>query len=1533
MATLALEQLKVGAFADPSVRFDTDVPTDLVDARIFQHAAFPGRTVVRLTPQNLGVGEDAALDFLGFSLTHVVPRIAQKKRQAVGFPAWVLMNEPAHAAEALSYTRKLRQESRKISSKPGNAKIAFDALGTELARRFPSFLPSFYEEVGRAFVDNGNTQYGAAYFGKAREAEAVFALPVDEAARREAFVEFALAGAVTNKSMSEYARDLAQRYGDAKAYEIWKDVCVRRVLGGAPLSATLFTDLKKLAKAAGKKPADAESEFALAVWDAPALARSAAKVWEVFAPSLEKIAKTEPRVAHHLLSVFPRVLSEDADFGAFWMELLRKCGSFDALEGSTEGGPARWLTAFLGAIRRSWYNSPRLPASGFELIRRLAQRLRNDGVPVEPAGEDWNESADPDVVDLLLELDVPVTMNEAGFTFRYWADIPEGSHEHGRDLVHLMGRAEFREQVVSALDSVMDEESFHAVARGKAGLVEARRAWLMKRVNGVREGTASVFETNANELIDDVPASLFVEFPEAAEALADFDDSKPLAETLRRGFLGEFSWPALAAMESKLGGRDNVRGPEGVFPYAVFHNQKKAVVLGPDGIVFEHDLKLKKSDQFEGCRYVNGQLLVSFYNDDYDLLAYWSSNPKKHFEMSNLGYQNEPVIHLPNGYAVEGPRAYTSGDESLSRNETVLWDGETFWKVKSWDEGFVEFDPFTGETGRASLPAKIEDALKPDEKLSQWHTRLYPVSQESPLGNSDGFFYRMGIDGETYATRTPLGDFPGHVEGGVKWPGGSWYGLNDGPSIEDEQGETVDTVENLGGWDLPLSFFHHFRPVDAAASEKLRKIDDATVKAMFDALDADGEASARGLLVEYLGETPLADAVLQRANAHLAAVRTLRAHLEETQARGGGEVKIPDSVVWGAFEGLGSDAQNGYSGAPTWADERDLDRFIDLVTAAVFDGVDTPGICTGPSSKLGWFLAYPKVIPWMACTPAASHEPAVFARLLRKLAESQWFSRGDSLTTFEVDREVLRPWGVNDDQKWFSAEIKGMRVVGMTARWDDEFAMVAHHSGPFVPFVTEDDALVFPCTGTATSDAWALEVADLIETRGAYPWRPELVSAVSEHAGIGIAEAALIWRAFWGIGAWQDADLDADTRKSLKLKVADVKAASQALREVPALTRLQIFSEAFPDEPRHFWDQPESVAQALGESWRRHVGKRVDVPVDLIKAIEGLGIYNVRTTLLETLEPKSFDASFKVVTKAKASFPEFSQTDTCLTGTEIEEVVLLANYLYGYVAADDPFRAAIAQRYDAMWTALSHDRAGVGVEAEFDYLEDDERDKLFAKIANVEEKSHRYYQDETVVVVPGSWGAEAMVRTAKFLADPKTPKYVSSEEDTLRWLRAFAATRSVVARMQTALPQGAYEANPAHSAPEVVASVQDALGVPADAAVAFLQTLCLPDPTTNNVRMWNEWTAAQYKKAFAPLLAAGVLIEAKRSRAGRTYFIDGPWLDTRGETPIEEWKLALYPVDLPRTRLAVRPFPDLFDAGWNRWQSGDKPGFTKRGRK
>ncbi len=132
------------------------------------------------------------------------------------------------------------------------------------------------------------------------------------------------------------------------------------------------------------------------------------------------------------------------------------------------------------------------------------------------------------------------------------------------------------------------------------------------------------------------------------------------------------------------------------------------------------------------------------------------------------------------------------------------------------------------------------------------------------------------------------------------------------------------------------------------------------------------------------------------------------------------------------------------------------------------------------------------------------------------------------------------------------------------------------------------------------------------------------------------------------------------------------------------------------------------------------------------------------------------------------------------------------------------------------------------------------------------------------------------------------------------------------------------------SVPGLVAEVAEAHGLGEDAAVLYLQLLALPDPTDRNHARWTGWKPSRTKKARAALAATDLVVEAKRSRAGRSLFLPGGWLDLKSPAlPVEIWKEGLYTVS-PHLRSVPRiPVAELFRRAWERVCAQDAPAYEQ----
>ncbi len=1545
-------QLRVGGFVLPDVQVSADIPVDIVDARAFVHPGLPGREIVRLTPRALALGEDAAMDTLGFALQNVSTGIAIAQQKSLGFPNWVLVHAPKDAGQALAVARKFRKESRKASAKPGAAKSTFDALIADVSESTPHFLPTLCEEMGRVFMETGNTSYAAMFFGKARDSEQKYALEIDEERRRAVFLEFTLAGAVTGKSMTEYAKDLARRYDDSTAYDFWVDICVRRTLGGNPPTSAMFKDLKRLSKAAGLKPEVGEDAVLSQIWLSPSLGRAPASVWKDLRAAFVRLAKVEKDLPTHLLGVFPHALRSEDGFGDFWFDLLQELGAIGVLEGRKNGGIARWFSAYIAGSRSSsWYGRQRFPEAGFALLARIAKPLISEQMPVVIGGDGWGEDADLDLLDYMLELGILVDPGKASFDLNQWMQAPEESTVYLRDLSFVAAHASFGTRLDEAVSSVIDDQEFHDAAHGKAGLGQARERWLMGKLAALPTGSVAAFGRVVSDLIDATNASTFLEFPVVWDALQNLDLVAPLHATLKRGFLGEFDWPEARKAASELAIGEEEDSVSGVFPNLVLYDQKRAIVINGQERVFEHDFKLKKGDEVQDLRFVDGQLWVNLYDDDYDRVSYWSGNPKKRFEGQYMSYGTDFAVHRADGSVVEGKRAYRAGEETIPLLDNFWSDGETFWATKSWDDPRVyEFDPETGADGRASLPKVIEDVLEDGWALQVHSSKVYPVPPTSLYGAVDGVYFKAVFKkDDEYLTKTPLGQAPKSVSSLIRMPGGEIVELDSDFAILALDGALLDASEALPG--LPMSFecFHHFQVTDERASSILRNIENAAVSSLLAA--AIQASPTKAILPEkwmmgatlplmdvtknIFGDSPLEPALVRLVESYVVHIASLAGHIRGADPRFAvsAENSIPDSEVWASFESVTSGGDYCFDNE-TYDDERELSTGI-IALAEFFKNGIKPAIFANYSCDFSWVFRHPKVLAWVACGPWISGSREALLKFIDAVADAGLFELGDKMMMFESSQKSWVKHGIALETRAFFVEHESTRFYGKCGEYEDEtYSILAYSTAKMTT------PAGVKATDTKTGVSWSAEAAkrfvELSTENGPYVPTREAAETIADLTGLSVAEASMLWAMLPNVNEWYGPVMDTELRKSFKLKAAELNLARESLKEISGEKRCAVYADALPDDLAEPWAAPQELAKRLAASWNQHVGKRQALPEDLLLALQKeISVDNARTSLLNLYSVPAFKVGGEIVYDSDDKNLVFEMDDGVPDSDLITESLHLLPYLFYNLPVGDPSRQKISDYYQALAKTVFAADSLLPTSTDLEWIDDKKKSAaMMAKLgANKTKKGVSYYDDGFVVFLLGDWGLEAAIRPAQLIAG-KTSPYVVADNPEAQILRAFSSMKSLVDRLQgSPLSAGEYEANPAHSSLETVAQVKKELGVSEDAAVAFLQTLAMPNPSTKQIRLWNGWSAATYKKAFAPLLERGVLIEAKRARSGRSFFLDGPWLEFRApHIPMEAWKVPMMPLlasDECQVNYPISAPHELFEQAWTRWRSGDKPGFTK----
>ncbi|MDH6219742.1 DNA-binding protein [Streptomyces pseudovenezuelae] len=1622
------DMLAAGAVLPPDTEGAGERAVPLT-ARTYRHPGLDDRVVVRLVAGELGAAEDLAAGFLGLEQDAEPAVVGLGLRQSLGFPEWVLVHHPEDGHHALGVVPDLERAARQAKSRPKAAMDAYVELGSRLAASVPHFLPTFYEQAARVFLAEENATYAAQLFTRARKAEAEHGLAIEEDRLDAVFLEFALAGALPVKVLSAYGRELAARVPAEEALRRFTRLCLRRTAGGLPPSAQMAGDLRKLARAAGQDAELAEQHYLSELLGLPATLRAAAGWWKGHRSALVALAARERRVRGTLLDMLPA--GSDDEMPALWLQVLEDSGATAGLwdaslpeEERPRDGTAGWLERFLTFRERarSWRGSTRM-AELYPLVERLVDRLRAE---LAASGGALKVRHDIDLIDLLLSLDIPVAAPERddALPLTQWA-LGDGH----RDLMRLGADARFHDAFLKGADRFRDDD--HGL-RAIRLLAESPgcRPLLARWVRTVVERFTAV---GLPQLPDALARLKWL--PAEALALAEADvreavatDLAPvLVRTLRAGLFDELGWPAWEQAAADLVPKNQVEDliVADAWPHLVVAGEAQARVIGAEGTVLTHDLRIPAGDRSgdPGFHHVDGELLVYWNTRDDGLRGYWHTRADR---VENLEgprgtrgtemdwYKGDfPItLPLPGGGRTTGHSVVHAGDTTVPEERALLFDGSSYWVWHAGSEdreanGWYEYDPATDELGRMSRPAFLADALRDAPVGSTFagaRLRPSPTSGAAPASAPvDGLVGLRRLQLPDGSTRVE--DLAGHTltlpaEAGrpytlVLFPGaqrptavvrnGWQLDLVDADGVVTAWAKTDRTAGVFGEGTLllpPVQYWECLTPRDPAGSAGLRSIDHDTAAALLSAAtDKDQEAlpgairtllpvTHPALLAGIAGVVRYAAA--QQAVLDAAATRLTRA------LEGGLEDEGPagpsDSLIRDAMSGLGT--SNGYwwsrdDGADSvFRALRVLTRAADVTVAVPepldgrlhLDGTELPS----GQPELHTLLDRTAALAFRAAagTTADEHREA----LRQLLAGFDRLGLGQGGTTgrwrkvaLHLDAHRLRiVSGGWRDGSWNGllplADGAFVAVTGHGSLDDDgcDFAGLFHD--PTGRFAIPEPYKVLSCDPIGHDEhpgRLGSFLAELAE-RGAAPWFPHAAEEFARLTGVTETMARLVVAGLPGVDAYERTFLTTEARNLIGVKVAPAALAKHELRGVDAAVRAAVVAALLPADPAGLWTEGPDVAAAAAV-WNSRLGKRPAIPEDLLgDAVRALkhAPWTVRKALPALLDPThapELSRDLKWAVNGDRVRPVGDDTAGFSTQTLVGSVGLAA-WLAHRLPAGDPIRAALPpaltavrqrlaapglmldlgryislpafrktagtptetgpgfERYGAVVLATHDDQPAPGVRV--DLLDDTGQDP-YLPATRVDDQPYPAEVALRLVRDP---------RFAALLADPGEPIAGERDKDGTWW------------------PQ-----HPGHSVPDLVIEAAKEYGLAEDAATLYLMLLAMPDPTDRTTARWTGWKPARLKAARAELAATDLVVEATRTRAGRSLFLPGGWAEQPApRVPLERWKLPMFDtVDGDHASFGVivptEPVADLYRKAWQRVREGGAPRFeelkVRRGRR
>ncbi|WP_411103985.1 DNA-binding protein [Streptomyces sp. cmx-4-9] len=919
-----------------------------------------------------------------------------------------------------------------------------------------------------------------------------------------------------------------------------------------------------------------------------------------------------------------------------------------------------------------------------------------------------------------------------------------------------------------------------------------------------------------------------------------------------------------------------------------------------------------------------------------------------------------------------------------------VWQG----RDQHTDGGWREYDPASGALGRASLPAFLADPPvgRPADAESPGHTgwlRPAPTVPGSVLGAPAGGLLGWrttrrpghGWTATDTAGRTvtvPEGrDMP---VAALAFPGDDrpralsqrWRELDlsdpDGVVTAQSRGDHRSASYATGSVDLPpLTHWYALRPRDPEGSHALRAADREGVGALLKAAAAaEKAADLPGLVRTALPAVTAPELVggvvewLRFALAQQKALDAIAARLDPAAPTAEEEVQGPtDRLLGEALRGL---TESGYHrwGADTDAAHRTLREL-----AAACGRTDTPGVPGRlhfdvpalPYSALPWtaLLDRPAAVAYRAVALGTTEEQrAALVSLLGAvdalgLASTQTSTARWRRVLLHLDPPHLRTADGADRGRHHRGilPLGGGAVLATTEHQravpdGHEFGALLHDpTGAFAapaPYTLRAQApLGDPERRADWLTVFLAEAAD----RGPAPFAPAAAEEFARLTGVRDTLARLVVAGLPHIDSHEQNFLPPALRTALGVKASTAAQARDELKQLDTGVRGAVVAALLPADPARLWTEGPDAA-AAAEVWNRHVGRRMPVPEELLseatRAVRsGWPVHRALPALLDPAASRELSVDVEWTVRGDHVEPAEPAKDP-FTGAVLTGAVSLAAWLAHRLPAGDPVRAAlppvltaVRQRLDAPglmltighFTSLADFRKAAGTPTETG----EGHERYGAVIMATHDDRPRPAVRPSLLDSTGSdpylrvlrgddqqpSGAEAALRLvrdprfAALLADPGAPAAGSVAQDGTWW------------------PQ-----DPTRSVPELVTQAAEAYGLGADAAALYLALLAMPDPTDRNTARWTGWKPARLKAARAELAATDLVVTAGRSRAGRTLFLPGGWVDKAAPVlPLEQWKLALYGPALPGPLVPAEPAADLYRRAWQRVREGDVPRFEE----
>ena len=1549
---------------------DTAVPADVVPV-VALAALVSGVPVVRLIPETLLTAETFIMGRLGLKPQPQPRQVGRSRPRAIGFPAWSIMTDPDNAEHALNLVADIEWAKKVAKSQDQKVWDRFQELAQMLSTAAPHFVPTLLEELARIFDDSGSPKLAVRAFGKAREFERTYNLPVDLDRHRHALTEFARRGLISAKEMGFEVTSCMRRISDPEAaYQYFLGLITDQVSAGSAPYAGLPRDFLRVAKPTGRTPQQAGKELLDSISELSGMRRVPVGFVKALDKHMPGLLDHRPDAVMQLISTPP------TDYYPWsgnhkledWTTVFITIGGPNILKENPAHFRRWFLTVLDTLVGRPDY-SPSLVdliVSNSETISDIELDETHLGLPLEliealiVAGAQWHLD------------NVSYEENNQLESFldriQYYRD-----HRH-KNLTHCLENPQIKTYILCGwtLERFME----HGDAVAQVNDILLYEELLHDECRHLRAAPLPTIDRFITSLTRAVKAKLPLGNLERLVEKANVDAATVLATNLAHGLITELTWPELERYIHAM--RDELSPERGIgprlqitesYPGVVAFCGTKVVAVAGDTTLLNTRISTKHTpfDMISVPDVDGTRVLALGYSGGNKISATWNDGEDASLLLSGQSYSysvfwpRHSSLAIPDGRLV-GDIILRATSRELNRIDDAVYGdnaGNMWYRGGDYSHGYEwrVYDPATDTHTRDQQPQRVVDLAEAAGIIIDWSRTTFlpaPVDNDAarakiiPTTDTGEFCCVVGYtkdENRDYALVTGDGTRYLHdmrVCGATTFGGVTCLvGVEESstvlylPGVSAVHSELATILDDRGEphwmYQLPWVAWRNLTLRDEETSRRLRAMQPADVAPLLAALEPDSSkrgttgnqgratsgkrvysalspncrpgSTAMQAAADLLGtdDRELCVSVVQLALSVQASVDKLTSacnHARVQHKREAIAARNSAATQEAPAPNAGDADRPARPAYAVVAKVRQLQEVIDGKRDASHIGKGYPwdwlSFVGQEKSLVSWAMG--------PLTPPAARMEA--ATLLRKLADAKIDNRTWRQVLIDWHRMSEKPGKARAGLLFADADTqvivldtlhgvkKGTKHRLLVA--GDKFPETVCDASVLGAAKTAHDLGVEPGMSVEEMRDWAdkLEHMDEIDTGEWLSRMRPLIDALTARTFLTETAAIMLLAGGFGtllphelaIAAFRRAggdDLRAaeeerakTIRRKLKLSRKSTLAATALLTRVDPMSRELLATAAFDNNP------------AL-----------VDAFVAGLPACELV----IPDQLMEKYLAEPWAASdekirilFQLLYPLKPN-PQFSGWN----GGMVASIALdLATNLPAQGFADEAEARKVcsflAHQLTTLKTAtgknISGNHTSLPLAGDINHIKDS--------------REHEYY-----------WGYN--FDAFRGLTEGHFDKIIADLGDETKFR-----------------PAGCYR-DPRVSAPAVVAEVRQELGLTESAAVYFLQLLALVDPTDTNVKAWNGWKKKQFDEARAELVAHDLVVEGKRTGAGRTVFLPGAWWEAQsGTIPVEAWKSNFYLIRYrERCESTVRwcpptePFDQLFQTVWARWLAGDRPSF------